>query len=1344
MQFKYYLLLPIIVLLTISGGKILGQNNKIQNERKQLYQDGKYSPYDVLDTRVDNMRYWKKAAELGLTPVEPYHDVPKGTFLSTKIEAKSVVRADSPDVPVTSQSSTQSENSIFVDPTNPDHVLQSNNSTQNPVGSLYGANYFFSYDFDSTWGGSIQGAGGNNSGDPATAIGLGGRQYVGFINSSGGQGVSWSNNGTTWAAVQAGTPPGDDDILDKNHLWIDNSPTSPYEGNVYNAWTAFGNANNLDIEFVRSTDDGLSYSSHLNISSAINAGSHNQGVNISTGPDGEVYVVWTIYDSWPSDETALGFAKSANGGQSFASATRIISNIRGIRNSETSKNQRVNSFPSMTVDISGGAYNGNIYIVWTNIGVPGTNTGNDIDIYMIRSENEGSTWSTPIRVNQDAMELDNEHYFPWITCDPENGALSVVFYDDRNVGSTQCEVFCANSLDGGDTWEDFRVSDVGFTPTPISGLAGSYMGDYLGISARGGKVYPVWTDNRSGSAMTYTSPYETNTLTHPENLTSILTFETGQVDLSWDFVPVQGFDYFIVYRDDVELGTSTQNSFIDILPDYGFYTYQVTAMHTDGESAAAITDLQWGNAQIAVTPESLSENLQAGATSTRQITIENTGQLPLEFSVSSSSEPFDNTRAYCQPTANCSFGDGFTGFSMADISNLSSGCSANGYGNFTNMSTDILPGNSYEVSFMTGYGDQDVCLWIDFNKNEVFDDNELLLEDFNLASADQLYTTTITIPDGLESGTTRMRIKANWQNSANDPCADITYGETEDYTVNVLGWLFVDNTSGILAPGATQDIDVTFDAADLSIGSYYGNIHIENNDPDALAIDVPITLNVDNAIPLSIEVTAVPENIIAGESTQLNAVPDGGSETYTYSWTSDPAGFTSSIANPLATPDETTTFFVEVNDGVDVVSGSVLVTVEAALSSQDINLIEGWNLFSSKIIPENPDMLAVVQPLIDEDLLFKVIDENGGTVFHLPFPPPNGQWNNSIGDILQTEGYYIKLNADATLLLEGTSTELPLQIPLNEGWNMISYPCDMPQDALQLVQPLIDADLLYKVIDQQGGVVFHLPFPPPDGQWSNSIGNFETGQGYYVKVTADATLTINNPADGYQPPQVNIIRHDPVFFNPIYQNNPYQPMAVIVKTSSWMEPGDEIAVFDGDICVGATVFTNVRDEYLIIPVSMDDPETEALDGATSGNNFNISLWNRNGQNVYSDIDYDLIGGSNLFSALETSVIILNPLLTQLSEIDKPIGISLHPNPMSTDALLKISVPKKAFATINIFDAMGSTKAEVVSNMPINDEASITIQKSALHLQPGIYTLQIILSEGRDTNPVIKVMKFIVY
>jgi PKD repeat protein len=495
----------------------------------------------IIDTRIDNMGYWKKMAEQGYVEVAPVIRLENSVFTGSRINSPMVMTTNSPDVPVTSVNSTQSENSIFVEPENELSVLNSNNSTQNPVGSLYGADYLISGDGGETWGGSVNGAGGSNSGDPTTAISLTGRRYVGFIDNNWGQSIAYSaDGGNTWVSVVCGAPTAD--LLDKNHMWIDNSPASSYEGYVYSAWTDFGDASS-PIKITRSADDGLTYSSPINVSQAVNAGSHCQGVNIQTGPNGEVYVIWTIYDSWPSDETAIGLAKSTNGGTSYAPATRIISNIRGIRTSETSKNQRVNSFPSMAVDISNSPRSGNIYIVWTNIGVPGINTGPDIDVYMIRSTNGGSTWSTPIKVNQDPSGLGKEHYFPWITCDPVTGDLSVIFYDDRNVTSTQCEVYCANSFDGGNTWEDFKVSDVAFTPAPITGLAGGYMGDYLGISARGSKVYPLWSDNRTGTVMSYCSPYDlspypdanftADNVTPCLNDTVVLTDMTNKNPLTW-------------------------------------------------------------------------------------------------------------------------------------------------------------------------------------------------------------------------------------------------------------------------------------------------------------------------------------------------------------------------------------------------------------------------------------------------------------------------------------------------------------------------------------------------------------------------------------------------------------------------------------------------------------------------------------------------------------------------------------------------------------------------------------------------------------------------------------------
>ncbi|HOW25945.1 MAG TPA: T9SS type A sorting domain-containing protein [Bacteroidales bacterium] len=470
-----------------------------------------------VQTYIDNQGYWLRMARLGLTRLNPNVISEPAQYKGSSIKSRSVTIEDSPDVAVTDAGSTQSENSVFIDPGEVETILNSNNSLSSSGGTLYGADGLYSFDTGESWEGTIYGTGGTNSGDPSVAIGTNGWFYNGFINSGSGQSCSYSSDqGQTWISVTiAPKPSGFSSLLDKNHLTIDNSTSSPYEGNLYSGWTSFGGSSDNEIEVARSTDGGLSWQQKIMISEAINAGSHNQGVNLQTGPAGEVYAVWAIYDNWPGDENALGFAASLDGGATFQPAQRIIQNIKGIRNTTAGKNHRVNSFPSMAVDISNSSYSGNIYVVWPNVGVPGTNQGPDIYVYMIRSTDGGTTWSTPIKVNQDPMSTGKKHYFPWIACDPVTGTLSVIFYDDRNVSSNQVETWVANSMDGGQTWDDFRVSDVAFSPTPIPGTASGYFGDYLGISARGGVVVPCWTDNRTGAAMTYVSPFTTPTTPNP-------------------------------------------------------------------------------------------------------------------------------------------------------------------------------------------------------------------------------------------------------------------------------------------------------------------------------------------------------------------------------------------------------------------------------------------------------------------------------------------------------------------------------------------------------------------------------------------------------------------------------------------------------------------------------------------------------------------------------------------------------------------------------------------------------------------------------------------------------------
>ena len=153
-------------------------------------------------------------------------------------------------------------------------------------------------------------------------------------------------------------------------------------------------------------------------------------------------------------------------------------------------------------------------------------------------------------------------------------------------------------------------------------------------------------------------------------------------------------------------------------------------------------------------------------------------------------DAWSTTGGYCVPVpADCSFGDGFLSIELGDISHQNSGCSPDGYGDFTDLSTDLEQGVTYPFTMTTGYDEQYVSMWVDFNDDLVFSSDELLITDEIVNTVGSPVEIPITIPADALLGEHRLRIKTDWQISSSDnPCQPPVsgYGETEDYTVNIV------------------------------------------------------------------------------------------------------------------------------------------------------------------------------------------------------------------------------------------------------------------------------------------------------------------------------------------------------------------------------------------------------------------------------------------------------------------------------------------------------------------------------------------------------------------------------
>jgi len=151
----------------------------------------------------------------------------------------------------------------------------------------------------------------------------------------------------------------------------------------------------------------------------------------------------------------------------------------------------------------------------------------------------------------------------------------------------------------------------------------------------------------------------------------------------------------------------------------------------------------------------------------------------------------------CQPISSCEDGHGFYKFQLGTIDNQSE-CSETGYNDFTELSTELENNSVNDLTITTHYGDQYVVVWIDFDDDFVFEEDEIVVNNYVIAPGEEagVYTETVplTIEDGVLLGQHIMRAKTNWNDSVPlVACEGTTYGETEDYVADVVMHLGIDN-----------------------------------------------------------------------------------------------------------------------------------------------------------------------------------------------------------------------------------------------------------------------------------------------------------------------------------------------------------------------------------------------------------------------------------------------------------------------------------------------------------------------------------------------------------------------
>nr|NQU92597.1 right-handed parallel beta-helix repeat-containing protein [Bacteroidota bacterium] len=120
------------------------------------------------------------------------------------------------------------------------------------------------------------------------------------------------------------------------------------------------------------------------------------------------------------------------------------------------------------------------------------------------------------------------------------------------------------------------------------------------------------------------------------------------------------------------------------------------------------------------------------------------------------------------------------------LTNQWSGCSDMGFGDYTYLSTDLEQGEAYQLTIQTGADDMYVSVWIDFDDDRVFNDtNEKLVTDLYCEFGWTDYTANLLVPVSAYPSSHRMRVRSVYGISGFNACDEYSYGEAEDYSVNI-------------------------------------------------------------------------------------------------------------------------------------------------------------------------------------------------------------------------------------------------------------------------------------------------------------------------------------------------------------------------------------------------------------------------------------------------------------------------------------------------------------------------------------------------------------------------------
>jgi hypothetical protein len=270
-----------------------------------------------------------------------------------------------------------------------------------------------------------------------------------------------TNGGQTWVEQSADRGGGGGD---KEWFTIDKT-NGPGHGFQYQSDDGI-NCSGSGVQFQRSTDGGVTWQAPIVVPGGTDLGTLDVDTNGNLFIGGEGF----------SNFNCVRSSNAQIGGQTPTFDRNTSVNMGGSLGSGGINPAGLDGQCFLAIDRSGTATNNNIYML-ASVVPPGRST---TDVMFARSTDGGLTFSTPRRINDDAVNPSKWHWFGTLSVAP-NGRIDSAWYDTRNAANnTDSQLFYSFSTDGGLTWAaNVAVSDAF---NPFEGYPDQdKIGDYITI-----------------------------------------------------------------------------------------------------------------------------------------------------------------------------------------------------------------------------------------------------------------------------------------------------------------------------------------------------------------------------------------------------------------------------------------------------------------------------------------------------------------------------------------------------------------------------------------------------------------------------------------------------------------------------------------------------------------------------------------------------------------------------------------------------------------------------------------------------------------------------------------------